>query len=77
MTTGRASATAFAPASVGNVAVGFDVLGLSVSALGDRVRAVAAHATRSRDPVDRGGGSGSAADGGAQHGRNGSDRTAA
>ena len=39
MTTGRASATAFAPASVGNVAVGFDVLGLSVSALGDRVRA--------------------------------------
>ena len=40
MTAGRASATAFAPASVGNVAVGFDVLGLSVSALGDRVRAI-------------------------------------
>jgi homoserine kinase len=40
---GRASATAFAPASVGNVAVGFDVLGLSVSALGDRVRAVRRH----------------------------------
>jgi homoserine kinase len=40
MTTGRGSATAFAPASVGNVAVGFDVLGLSMSALGDRVRAV-------------------------------------
>ena len=40
MTAGRASATAFAPASVGNVAVGFDVLGLSVSALGDRVQAI-------------------------------------
>ena len=35
----RASATAFAPASVGNVAVGFDVLGHAVEALGDRVRA--------------------------------------
>jgi homoserine kinase len=34
-----ASATAFAPASIGNVAVGFDVLGQAVSALGDRVRA--------------------------------------
>ena len=33
----RDSATAFAPASVGNVAVGFDVLGHSVQALGDRV----------------------------------------
>ena len=31
------SATAFAPASVGNVAVGFDVLGHSVQAIGDRV----------------------------------------
>jgi homoserine kinase len=40
VTSGRRSATAFAPASVGNVAVGFDVLGLSMSALGDRVRAV-------------------------------------
>ena len=40
MIAGRASATAFAPASVGNVAVGFDVLGLSVAALGDRVRVV-------------------------------------
>jgi homoserine kinase len=39
VTTGE-SATAFAPASVGNVAVGFDVLGLSMPALGDRVRAV-------------------------------------
>jgi homoserine kinase len=38
--TGRASATAFAPASVGNVAVGFDILGHTVAALGDRVRAV-------------------------------------
>lgn len=36
--TGRASATAFAPASVGNVAVGFDILGQSVAAIGDRVR---------------------------------------
>jgi homoserine kinase len=35
----RASATAFAPASVGNVAVGFDILGHTVAALGDRVRA--------------------------------------
>jgi homoserine kinase len=34
-----ASATAFAPASVGNVAVGFDVLGHSVDMVGDRVRA--------------------------------------
>lgn len=32
-----ARATAFAPASVGNVAVGFDVLGHSVSVMGDRV----------------------------------------
>ncbi|MFI4914322.1 MAG: homoserine kinase [Steroidobacterales bacterium] len=29
-------ATAFAPASVGNVAIGFDILGFSVDALGDR-----------------------------------------
>ncbi|MGE0113639.1 MAG: homoserine kinase [Steroidobacteraceae bacterium] len=36
---GRQVATAFAPASVGNVAVGFDVLGLSVQAIGDRVTA--------------------------------------
>jgi len=34
---GRERATAFAPASVGNVAVGFDILGQSVAALGDRV----------------------------------------
>ena len=33
-------ARAFAPASVGNVAVGFDVLGYSASFTGDRVRAV-------------------------------------
>jgi len=32
-------ATAFAPASVGNVAVGFDILGQSVAAFGDRVTA--------------------------------------
>lgn len=31
------SATAFAPATVGNVAVGFDVLGFSVGTVGDRV----------------------------------------
>jgi homoserine kinase len=31
------SATAFAPASVGNVAIGFDILGFAVTALGDRV----------------------------------------
>jgi len=30
-------ATAFAPASVGNVAIGFDILGFAVTALGDRV----------------------------------------
>ncbi|MBL8269815.1 homoserine kinase [Steroidobacter sp.] len=35
----RQSATAFAPASIGNVAVGFDVLGHSFPAIGDRVRA--------------------------------------
>jgi len=33
----RAEATAVAPASIGNVAVGFDVLGAAVSALSDRV----------------------------------------
>lgn len=37
--TQRAAATAFAPASVGNVAVGFDVLGHSFQAIGDRVTA--------------------------------------
>lgn len=30
-------ATAFAPASVGNVAIGFDILGFAIDALGDRV----------------------------------------
>ena len=30
------SAQAFAPASVGNVAIGFDILGFSVDAIGDR-----------------------------------------
>jgi homoserine kinase len=33
----RVRATAFAPASVGNVAIGFDILGFSMEALGDRV----------------------------------------
>lgn len=40
MTAPRTSATAFAPASVGNVAVGFDILGHTVAALGDRVRVI-------------------------------------
>jgi len=35
----RKSAMAFAPASVGNVGVGFDILGHTVAALGDKVRA--------------------------------------
>jgi len=38
-TAGRSVATAFAPASVGNVAIGFDILGFSVDAIGDRVTA--------------------------------------
>ena len=37
MTSSRTRATAFAPASVGNVAVGFDILGHTVAALGDWV----------------------------------------
>jgi len=32
------SVTAFAPGSVGNVAIGFDILGFSVDAVGDRVK---------------------------------------
>ena len=35
--TERNSATAFAPASIGNVGVGFDVLGLAISGAGDTV----------------------------------------
>ena len=31
--------TAFAPASIGNVGVGFDVLGLALEGVGDRVLA--------------------------------------
>jgi len=38
----RQAATAFAPATVANVAVGFDILGHSFGALGDRVRATRA-----------------------------------
>jgi homoserine kinase len=38
-TTMRTVATAFAPASVGNVAIGFDILGFSIDAIGDRVTA--------------------------------------
>ena len=37
---GAERATAFAPASVGNVAIGFDILGFAVDSLGDRVTAV-------------------------------------
>ncbi len=33
----RARATAFAPASVGNVAIGFDILGFAIGAIGDKV----------------------------------------
>ncbi|HEX7374545.1 MAG TPA: hypothetical protein VF277_06195, partial [Steroidobacteraceae bacterium] len=40
MSSTRSSATAFAPASVGNVAVGFDILGHTVAALGDQVRVI-------------------------------------
>ncbi len=36
---GRNVTTAFAPASVGIVAIGFDILGFSVAAIGDRVTA--------------------------------------
>jgi homoserine kinase len=39
MTFERDEVVAFAPASVGNVGVGFDVLGHSMNAVGDRVRA--------------------------------------
>jgi homoserine kinase len=38
MTPDTRSVTAFAPASVGNVGVGFDVLGHALDAVGDRVR---------------------------------------
>jgi homoserine kinase len=38
-------ATAFAPASIGNVAVGFDMLGLALAKVGDRVTA-----TRKKEP---------------------------
>jgi homoserine kinase len=34
----RNEATAFAPASVGNVAIGFDIMGFAIDALGDTVR---------------------------------------
>ncbi len=36
MNTARTVASAFAPASVGNVAIGFDILGFSIGAIGDR-----------------------------------------
>jgi len=34
---GRTQATAFAPATVANVAVGFDILGIAIDGVGDRV----------------------------------------
>jgi homoserine kinase len=37
--TGKQQATAFAPASIGNVGVGFDMLGLAMTGVGDRVTA--------------------------------------
>lgn len=37
MSGARERATAFAPASVGNVAIGFDILGFAIDTLGDRV----------------------------------------
>lgn len=37
---GASAATAFAPATVGNVGVGFDILGHAFGVIGDRVRAV-------------------------------------
>jgi len=40
MSAARERATAFAPASVGNVAIGFDILGFAVDALGDTVTAI-------------------------------------
>jgi homoserine kinase len=49
-----ARATAFAPAAVGNVAVGFDVLGFSVEALGDRVTALRTRASGVRISAVRG-----------------------
>src|SRR5437868_5791850 len=33
----RERATVFAPASVGNVAIGFDILGFAVDSLGDKI----------------------------------------
>jgi homoserine kinase len=35
----RSAATAFAPATVGNVGIGFDILGHTIEAVGDRVTA--------------------------------------
>ncbi len=49
-------ATAFAPASVGNVAIGFDILGFCVDALGDKVtvtRTSKPGVTIKRDPRRR------------------------
>jgi homoserine kinase len=47
-------ATAFAPASVGNVGVGFDILGFSVDVLGDRVAASVSDAPGVRISAIRG-----------------------
>ena len=42
------AATAFAPATVGNVGVGFDILGHSFAVIGDRIRAVRTDSPRVR-----------------------------
>jgi homoserine kinase len=50
----RQRATAFAPASVGNVAIGFDILGLALGAIGDRVTVTRAAAAGVRINAVRG-----------------------
>ena len=67
-------AVAFAPASVGNVAVGFDVLGYSAPVAGDRVRAARTDAPGVRIAGVTGVVGRSAARVRAQHGRHGGRR---
>ena len=68
---GYATATAFAPATVGNVAVGFDILGHAFGVIGDRVRADRAAEPGVRMRGVTGHRRRPAAGGGAQHGRQG------
>jgi homoserine kinase len=49
----RSAAVAIAPATVGNMAVGFDVLGCSVPVLGDTVRAGASPNASCASPPSR------------------------